>query len=51
MLLEHGPGVYTVQVWARLAGEMEVISGYSLFHEVEVPELSKGSPVSPYGGK
>ena len=38
VLREHGPGVYTVHVWARLDGEMEVISEYSVFHEVEVPE-------------
>jgi hypothetical protein len=25
-------------VWAKLDGEMEVISRYAIFHEVEVPE-------------
>ena len=34
----HGPGVYTVQVWATLEGEPAVISAVSVFHEVEVPE-------------
>ncbi len=38
LLERHGPGVYTVQVWARLDGEMEVISSHASFHEVEVPE-------------
>ena len=38
VLREHGPGVYTVEVWARFDGEMVVISRYSVFHEVEVPE-------------
>ena len=38
VLLGHGQGVYTVQVWARLDGEMEVVSRYSIFHAVEVPE-------------
>ena len=38
VLREDGPGVYTVQVWARLEGEMEVISRYSVFHEVELPD-------------
>ena len=38
VLREHGPGVYTAQVWARVKGEMEAISRYAIFHEVEVPE-------------
>ena len=38
VLQDHGPGVYTVQVWARLDGEMEIISRYAIFHEVDVPE-------------
>ena len=36
-LERHGPGVYTVQVWATVDGEPAVISGYSVFHEVELP--------------
>ena len=42
VLQEHGPGVYTVEVWARFDGEMVVISRYSVFHEVEVPEGYSG---------
>ena len=38
VLDHHGPGVYTVQVWATLDGEPAVISAVSVFHEVEVPE-------------
>ena len=38
VLDHHGPGVYTVQVWATLDGEPAVISAASVFHEVEVPE-------------
>ena len=34
----HGPGVDAVQVWATVDGEPAVISGYSAFHEVELPE-------------
>ena len=38
VLDHHGPGVYTVQVWATLEGQPAVISAVSVFHEVEVPE-------------
>ena len=34
VLQEHDPRVYTVHVWGRLDGEMEVISRYVIFHEV-----------------
>ena len=37
VLEEHGPGVYTVQVWATLDGEPAINSAVSVFHEVEVP--------------
>ena len=41
MLAEYGPGVYTVAVLAELEGigqyDHEVISEYSIFHEVAVP--------------
>ena len=30
--------MYTVHGWARLDGEMALISTYAIFHEVEVPE-------------
>ena len=36
ILAVHGPGVYTVLVWGTLDGEMEIISTYSVFHEVAV---------------
>ena len=38
VLDHHGPGVYTVQVWATLEGQPAGISAVSVFHEVEVPE-------------
>ena len=38
VLDHHGPGVYTVQVWATLEGEPAVNSSVSVFHEVEMPE-------------
>ena len=38
VLEEHGPGVYTVGVWAKLDRQDEVISMCSIFHEVEIPE-------------
>ena len=38
ILDHHGPGVYTVQVWATLEGEPAIISAVSVFHEVDVPE-------------
>ena len=33
----HGPGVYTVLLWGTLGGETEVISEYSIFHQVPAP--------------
>ena len=45
VLEEHCPEVYTVEVRALLDGVPEVISGYSIFHEVEVPE--DASPYNP----
>ena len=42
LLDEHGPGVYTLQVWARLEGEMEFVSRYAIFHEVWVPSGDGG---------
>ena len=35
VLDEHGPGVYTVVVWAPLNGRQAVVSAYSIFHETE----------------
>ena len=36
ILDHHGPGVYTVQVWATLDGEPAVIFAVSVFHQVEL---------------
>ena len=38
VLEQHGPGVYTVQVWATLEDEPAIVSAVSVFHEVEVLE-------------
>lgn len=38
VLKKHGPGVYTVFLWADMGGKPDVVSIYSLFHEVEPPE-------------
>ena len=38
LLERHGAGVDAVQVWATVDGEPAVISGYSVFHKVELPE-------------
>ena len=38
VLRDHGQGVYSVVVWARLDGDMEVILRYEVFHEVEMSE-------------
>ena len=41
VLEEHGPGVYTVGGGgggAKLDRHYEVISMYSIFHEVDIPE-------------
>ena len=42
LLDEHGPGVYTVALLAELegvgTGELQVISEYSVFHQVRAPE-------------
>ena len=35
VLDEHGPGVYTVVVWAPVNGRQAVVSAYSIFHETE----------------
>ncbi|MYC36440.1 MAG: CAP domain-containing protein [Chloroflexi bacterium] len=37
ILQQHGPGVYTVVLWANLDGEKEVVSEYSIFHETKPP--------------
>ncbi|MDE2859915.1 MAG: CAP domain-containing protein [Chloroflexota bacterium] len=37
VLEQHGPGVYSVIVWGQIGGTPEVISEYSIFHEIEPP--------------
>lgn len=38
LLEEYGPGVYDVDVVARLDGDLKRVSVYSIFHEVEPPD-------------
>ena len=38
VLEKHGPGVYKVVLWAPVNGQTVVVSEYSIFHEVEIPE-------------
>ena len=35
---EHGSGVYTIMVWAKLMGDDTVVSLYSIFHGIEAPD-------------
>ena len=35
---QYGPGVYTVMVWARLMGDDNVVSQYSIFHGITPPD-------------
>ena len=37
VLDKHGPGVYTVVVWANIDGERETVSEYAIFYETEPP--------------
>lgn len=37
LLEDHGPGVYNVWLKAKLNGKLEIISRYSIFHEVDPP--------------
>ena len=37
VLREHGPGVYTVFLWGVIRGETELISEYSIFHDIPRP--------------
>ena len=36
-LKKHGPGVYTVVLWGTVSGKAEVISEYSIFHDIPRP--------------
>ena len=38
IVAEHGPGVYTVVVWAAIDGERLIVSEYSIFHGIEPPD-------------
>ncbi len=38
LLDQHGPGVYSVMTRAILGGESQIVSYYSIFHEVEPPD-------------
>ena len=37
VLDEHGPGIYTVVVWANLEGEQETVSEYTVFYQTNLP--------------
>ena len=36
-LRKHGPGVYTVVLWGVVGGDVEIISEYSIFHDIPRP--------------
>ena len=38
VLKKHGPGAYTVVLWGDVGGETEIISEYSIFHEIPRPD-------------
>ena len=38
VLKNHGPGIYTIALWAVIDGKSEVFSEYSIFHETEPPD-------------
>ena len=38
VLKKHGPGVYTVVLWGVVGGEIEIISEYSIFHDIPRPD-------------
>lgn len=42
ILSRYGPGVYTIMVWARLMGDDNVVSQYSIFHEITPPDGYSG---------
>ena len=39
ILAEYGHGVYTVVVWGTVAGKLELISTYSIFHGITPPDI------------
>ena len=38
VLKKHGPGVYTVVLWGAVGDETEIISEYSIFHNIPRPD-------------
>jgi hypothetical protein len=38
VLKKHGPGVYTVVLWGVVGRDTEVISEYSIFHDILRPD-------------
>ena len=38
VLRTHGPGVYSIVLWADVGGEQEVVGEYSIFHETKPPD-------------
>ena len=43
VLSRHGPGVYSVKLWAKVGGADAVISEYSIFHGVTPPDTYSSS--------
>ena len=37
VLNKHGPGVYTVLLWGEIGSDVEIISEYSIFHNIPRP--------------
>ena len=37
LLMQHGSGIYTVELWAAVDGEPAVIAEYAVFHGIELP--------------
>ena len=42
IIRQYGVGVYTIVVWARLLGDDNVVSQYSIFHEITPPDGYSG---------
>ena len=38
VLKKHGPGVYTVVLWGVVGDDIEIISQYSIFHDIPRPD-------------
>ena len=37
VLKKNGPGVYTVVLWGEVNSDIEIISEYSIFHDIPQP--------------